>query len=195
MVSGIRYLIVCIFVCVVCLIRHTTFADKIDDDKNWYLEKQSLNQTAIFDRSKVHVLRLGPGEDLLDSLWRYARVTKLKAATVISVVGSLTHTNIRYANQENGTSLVGHFEIVSVVGNIDFQKEKSEDDEGCGHVHIAISNEQGVTIGGHVLIGNIIYTTAEITILEISNGLFDRVLDDGPAGSRYYELQVKRDGN
>ena len=158
-----------------------------NEDLLWYAKKQATNETGIFSSSRVHVLRLGPGEDLLESLWRYARVTKIAAASVVSVVGSLTTTNIRYANQEDGTSLSGHFEIVSVVGNLDFQKSESE---GSGHVHMAFSNEQGVTIGGHVLSGNIIYTTAEITILEIVNGLFDRVLDDAPGGSGYYELEV-----
>ena len=65
------------------------------------------------------MLRLQPGEDLLESLWKYARVTKTKAITVVSIVGSLTQTNIRYANVDYGTQLSGHFEIVSLVGNID----------------------------------------------------------------------------
>ncbi|KAJ1401376.1 hypothetical protein B484DRAFT_315750, partial [Ochromonadaceae sp. CCMP2298] len=125
---------------------------------------------------QMHVLRLDPGEDLLDSLWRYARVTGIRAASVVSVVGSLQRTNLRYANQEEGRSLTGHFEIVSVTGNIDMQSEN--DGDGSGHIHMAVSDESGVTIGGHVLSGNIIYTTAEITLVEMG-GLFDRVLDSG----------------
>lgn len=139
------------------------------------------------------MLRLGPGEDLLESLWKYARVTKIRAMSLISVVGSLVQTNIRYANQEDGTSLSGHFEIVSLVGTIDFQNTTMENYSGSGHVHIACSDEKGVTIGGHVLSGNIIYTTAEITMLEINNGLFTRELDNGPGGSGYYELKVYRE--
>jgi predicted DNA-binding protein with PD1-like motif len=160
------------------------------EDSVWYAQKQFLKETGIFKASRVHVLRLGPGEDLLTSLWRYARVTDIHAASVVSVVGSLTQTNLRYANQENGTSHQGHFEIVSVVGNIDFQKVDSADYEGSGHVHLSCSDENGATTGGHVLEGNIVYTTAEITLLEISDGVFDRVLDDAPNGSGYYELQV-----
>lgn len=160
------------------------------DDLLWYAKKQASNETGVFVSSRVHVLRLGPGEDLLDSLWRYARVTNIKAASVVCVVGSLTNTNIRYANQEDGSTLSGHFEIVSVVGNIDFQNTNDPNYEGSGHIHMSFSDEAGVTIGGHVLSGNIVYTTAEITILELTDGLFKRVLDDRAGGSGYYELQV-----
>jgi predicted DNA-binding protein with PD1-like motif len=183
-----RFLLVALVVVAFCY--SSGSATKADD--LWWARKKASNETATFSQSRVHVLRLGPGEDLLDSLWRYARVTKIKAASVVSVVGSLTDTNIRYADQENGTSLHGHFEIVSVVGNIDLQKEDTPDNEGNGHIHIACSNEEGVTIGGHALVGNVVYTTAEIILLELSNGLFDRILDNGPEGSGYYELQVLR---
>lgn len=178
---------VVIIVSALALIGSASPADDI-----WFAKKVASNETGIFSQSRVHVLRLGPGEDLLESIWRYARVTKIKAASVVSVIGSLTDTNIRYADQENGTSLHGHFEIMSVVGNIDLQKPDTSYYEGDGHIHIACSDEKGVTVGGHALTGNLVYTTAEITLLEITNGLFDRVLDDGPDGSGYYELKVFR---
>jgi uncharacterized protein len=162
----------------------------LDGDAKWYATKYSSNETRILSTSRIHVLRLGPGEDLLNSLWKYARVTKIRAMSVISVVGSLTDTNIRYANQEDGTQLHGHFEIVSLVGNIDFQNTTAPDYNGFGHIHIAFSDSAGVTTGGHLLTGNIVYTTAEITMVEMVDGLFKRVLDDGPSGSGYYELQV-----
>ena len=173
-------------------------------DEAWYLEKIASHETASFTASKLHVLRLRPNEDLLQSLWRYARVTNTKALSIVSAVGSLTTTNIRYANDENGTSLTGHFEIVSLVGNIDLQdtdklttQYSSElialDRKGSGHVHISVSDEQGQTIGGHLLSGNVIYTTAEITLVEMPFGRFARELDDGPKGSGYYELKVYHD--
>lgn len=163
---------------------HTT-----SDDKEWYTQKIASHETGICESRKVHVLRLGPREDLLESLWKYARVTDIKAVSVVSVVGSLQHTNIRYANASTGASLTGAFEIVSVVGNIDFQKDTITDG-GSGHIHISVSNEVGETVGGHLLSGNIIFTTAEITMLELSDCFFNRELDDGPNGSGYEELKV-----
>eukprot|EP01039_Chlorochromonas_danica_P007978 gene7978-8799_t len=160
------------------------------EDKAWYDRKVLLHETASFTGSKVHILRLQPGEDLRDSLCKYARFNEIKAATILSCVGSLTDTNIRYANDENGTSLTGHFEIVSLVGMIDFQQIHHKNYSGDGHVHISVSDEKGVTIGGHLLSGNRIYTTAEISLLEIDQALFRREPDLGPNGSGYKELKV-----
>lgn len=182
----LHFILLCTILSFLTLIRANTDSD----DVLWFARKQASNETGIFGANRVHVLRLGPGEDLLESLWRYARVTNIKAASVVSVVGSLTNTNIRYANQEDGSKLTGHFEIVSVVGNIDFQNVNSPVYEGSGHIHMSFSDETGETIGGHVLSGNIVYTTAEITILELTNGLFTRVLDNKAGGSGYYELEV-----
>lgn len=86
---------------------------------------------------------------------------------------------------------------MSVTGNIDFQNASSveyDENGGNGHVHIALSNEEGVTIGGHMLLGNLIYTTAEITLVDFSNLLFKRTLDDGPNGSGYNELKIESIG-
>lgn len=157
-----------------------------ESDQEWYLRKLKSNETGQFQSSRVHVLRLSPNEDLLVCLFRYARVLNIGAASVLSTVGSLSKTNIRYANQDDGNTLTGHFEIVSLVGNIDLQK-----DNDSGHIHISVSNENGVTIGGHLLEGNIVYTTAEITLLEILHGEFYREIDDRVDGSGYYELKVR----
>lgn len=161
-----------------------------ENDQKWYQRKVLNHQTGSFSSSRIHVLRLQPNEDLLESIWAYARVQNLKAASIISGVGSLIQTNIRYANQENSISMSGHFEIVSLIGNIDYQKVHNSDYSGSGHIHISCSNENGQTFGGHLMSGNLVYTTVELTILEISDAIFDRVLDDDEGGSGYYELKV-----
>lgn len=163
----------------------------LESDKLWYQEKLALHEVKSFIPIQGHVLRLYPGEDLLDSIFKYARVLNVTSASVINAVGSLTTTNIRYANQDDGTSLTGHFEIVSLVGTIDYQYANNETiDNGSGHIHISCSDEKGVTYGGHLLSGNIIYTTAEITLLTYDQTYFLRQLDNGPTGSGYYELKV-----
>lgn len=164
-----------------------------EEDKRWYEQKLANHETLPNLVPQAHILRLGPGEDLLESIWRYARVTNLTAASLVTAVGSLTTTNIRYANQEDGTVLNGHFEIVSLVGQVDFQNPENLaafNITGSGHVHISCSDEKGRTIGGHLLSGNIVYTTAEISILSYEKALFTRELDNGPKGSGYYELKV-----
>lgn len=155
-------------------------------DKEWLAKKKANRQMGMFDKSRMHVLRLVPEEDLLESIFRYARALNISAASVVSVVGSLHTVNIRYANMNSGTRKDGHFEIVSVSGNIDFQQY----DYDSGHLHVAVSDEEGVTVGGHMLQGNLVYTTAEITLVELVGGYFVRELDEKPQGSGYDELTI-----
>ena len=42
------------------------------------------------------------------------------------------------------------------------------------HLHMSVANSDGETIGGHVLDGSIIFTTAEIVIAELSGLVFTR---------------------
>ncbi|RYH05775.1 DNA-binding protein [archaeon] len=158
------------------------------DDLLWYAKKQQTHEAGSYPAGILHVLRLAPGEDLQQSIYKFARVKNIMAATIVSCVGSLTTTNIRYADDSEGTSVTGHFEIVSLVGNVDLQPVSSA--KGAGHIHIAIADEQGRGLGGHLLVGNIVYTTAEITLLEVQGALFYRVPDIGPGGSGYSELKV-----
>jgi uncharacterized protein len=132
------------------------------------------------DAPKTHALRLGPGRDVLRSLKSYASEHHLKAASIVSAVGSLTQVNLRYANQPNGVKQNGHFEITALSGVIT---------ESGAHVHMSIADEKCVTVGGHLLDENLIYTTLEIVMLEYPELEFTRELD---AESGYKELVIKR---
>lgn len=44
----------------------------LDADAVWYAGKVRANETGSFAPSRVHVLRLGPDEDLHRSIYRYA---------------------------------------------------------------------------------------------------------------------------
>ncbi|MGZ3949956.1 MAG: PPC domain-containing DNA-binding protein, partial [Flavisolibacter sp.] len=72
------------------------------------------------------------------------------------------------------------FEIVSLTGTVSVN--------GC-HIHISISDETGRTIGGHLLEGNVVYTTAEIVIQESEDLIFSREMD---VATGWKELQIKR---
>jgi len=126
----------------------------------------------------VHALRLRPGEDLLASLGRFRVDHGLKAAAIVTCVGSLTRAALRFANKPTTTVLEGHFEIVSLVGTL------SPDGD---HVHISISDGEGRTTGGHLMGGSLVYTTAEIMLLEADALAFSRPID--PA-TTYDELVV-----
>ena len=131
----------------------------------------------------VHVFRLRPGHDFIEELRAWAKLKQIKAGTILSVVGSFTHINLRYANQPTGTTQEGHFEIVSLVGTFN---------DTSHHLHVSVSNEKGQTCGGHMLAGNLIHTTAEVVIGELDNLIFSREKDEeSMGGSGWNELVIK----
>ncbi len=117
---------------------------------------------------EVHVFRLKPHEDLKKALTEYAMQHSISAGIVLTCVGSLEAYHIRFANEKSGKKQRGYFEIVSLTGT--FSATSS-------HLHIAVSDASGNTIGGHLLDGNPIYTTAEIAIGVLPELSFDRDVD------------------
>jgi uncharacterized protein len=145
-----------------------------------YAEKLAANHEALAtDSMSVHVFRLRPGDDLLESIRAYVHACHLQSAVILSAVGSLTDTSIRYANQPGAAHQSGHFEIVSVTGTVE---------DGGEHLHLSISDEKGVTTGGHLLTGCKIYTTAEIVLGELKGVRFARETDK--QGSGWDELKI-----
>ena len=126
----------------------------------------------------THALRLMPGSDLKNEIEKYVRERKILAGWIITCAGSLTQYQIRFANQPGGTTVSGHFEIVSLTGILSCNGS---------HIHISVSDESGFTRGGHVLEGCIIYTTAEIIIGETNAYIFNRVID---GSTPYAELEI-----
>ena len=128
---------------------------------------------------KTHPIRLKPGTDLKKEIESYRKENNIRAGWIATCVGSLTDYNIRFANEPGGSTGKGHFEILSLTGTLS---------ENGPHLHICINNNKGVTIGGHLLDDNIIYTTAEIIIQEDDTFVFTREKDSTPS---WEELQVR----
>ncbi|WP_413164462.1 PPC domain-containing DNA-binding protein [Capilliphycus salinus ALCB114379] len=123
-------------------------------------------------------LRLKPNQDLKLSLQKIAAIHQIQAGFILTAVGSLQQATLRFAGQDDSLCLSGRFEIVSLVGTLST--------EGI-HLHIALADTQGKTIGGHLQTGCIIYTTAEIVIGTIEGYRFQRT-PDGETG--YLELEI-----
>lgn len=130
------------------------------------------------DDNKVYVFRLRPGEDLRRSIEAIVKEKNITAGWINTCVGSLTDYTIRFANQQVGHSDSGHFEIISLSGTVSVNGS---------HLHISISDRTGKTIGGHLLEGCKIYTTAEIVIGTSTAYEFKRT-NDGT--TEWEELQV-----
>ncbi|KAM4632679.1 bifunctional protein GlmU-like isoform 1-T2 [Polymixia lowei] len=121
---------------------------------------------------RVHVVRFGPGEELLSSLLAFVEERGLRAAFIITCVGSVTKATLRLANAtaENTNEVIHlneRFEIVSLVGTLN---EKA-------HLHICLADKAGRTIGGHVLGDLRVFTTAEVVIGEAADLQFTREMD------------------
>ena len=125
-----------------------------------------------------YTFRLKPGHDLIDSIEAFAHEKRIEAGCIISGVGSLAHATLRLANQEFLTDYDDYFEIVSITGLVSVHGS---------HVHISISDGEGHTLGGHLVSGCEIYTTAEIVILAFSNMVYKREMAED---SGYEELVV-----
>lgn len=104
---------------------------------------------------QTYSFRLRPGQDLKAELDAFIRQRDIGAGAVLTCVGSLTDVTLRLANQEGPSVWQGHFEIVSLVGTLS---------TNGSHLHLSVSDSTGRTIGGHLLDGCKIYTTAEIVV-------------------------------
>lgn len=113
----------------------------------------------------VHALRLLPGDDLVRSLRAFAAEQGLRAACVLSCVGSTSLTSLRPAGRSDARVLSGEFEIVSLVGTFSAEAH---------HLHLSVSDASLQTFGGHALEGCTVRTTAEIVVGELEGVRFER---------------------
>jgi predicted DNA-binding protein with PD1-like motif len=117
----------------------------------------------------IHALRLHPGQDLKTELEALVRARSIAAGFIVTCVGSLQRAVLRPAGEDEPLVLEEKFEIVALTGTLS--------PDGV-HVHIALSDRTGRTIGGHLLGGNVIYTTAEIVIGTVEHLAFKRETDE-----------------
>lgn len=127
---------------------------------------------------RATAVRLRPGDDLRARIEAVVRETGFKAAYVASVVGSVDGVALRLADQPQPTVLPGHREIVSLVGTLG--------PDGA-HLHLAVADANGAVVGGHLVEGTRVYTTAEVVLVELPGLRFERAVDDATG---FKELRV-----
>jgi uncharacterized protein len=136
------------------------------------------NNHRMNEKISTYALRLKPGEDLQQGIAKAVAANKIEAGWIATTVGSLSRYTIRFANQPGPSDGEGHFEIVSLVGTVSINGS---------HLHLSISDSTGKTIGGHLLQGCTVYTTAEIVITATDKYQFERRKD---GSTPWDELQV-----
>ena len=129
---------------------------------------------------KEHVIKLMPGEDILESLAIYCNKHQIEAAYVATCVGSLSSVSFRKGLSRAQVSFTGPFEIVSLVGTLSKRGM---------HIHGSVSDESFNVRGGHLVLGSIVQSTAEIVIVELQEHQLSRSIDDV---SGFKELHIVR---
>jgi predicted DNA-binding protein with PD1-like motif len=114
-----------------------------------------------------YTFRLKPGQDLFEEIEKFTAQHGILAGCVLCAVGSLTHATLRLANRNEYNHYEGFFEIVSLTGTLSIHG---------AHIHISIADGEGRTIGGHLVAGCKIYTTAELVLAVFTDIVYKREL-------------------
>jgi len=140
----------------------------------------AMSESAV----RMWAFRLTPGVDLKQELASLVVAGGLRAAFVAACVGSLTQARLRLPSAAGEPSEVlsldEPMEILSLAGTLS--------PEGP-HLHIALARRDGRCVGGHLVDGCIVHTTAELVLGELTDLTFRRLAD---AGTGYRELSVGR---
>jgi uncharacterized protein len=96
-------------------------------------------------------LRLSPGADLRAALQVALAERGVQAACVVTGIGSLRPARLRLAGAQDAFEIEGDSEILTLAGTL------SPDGP---HLHMSVADAQGGVVGGHVLPGCVVRTTA-----------------------------------
>ncbi|WP_145649302.1 PPC domain-containing DNA-binding protein [Pseudoduganella lurida] len=122
-------------------------------------------------------LRLLPGDDLRGAI--ETALAGQDAAFVLQGIGSLSVVRLRFAGRPQADEFRGDYEILTIAGSVSA--------DGA-HLHMSVSDADGLVLGGHVAPGCIVRTTAELLAATLPGHAFTREHD--PA-TGYPELAIR----
>src|SRR3990172_1795293 len=126
--------------------------------------------------------RLKAGQDLKKEIEKLCEENDVEAGCLLSVVGGLSKAVLKTPRKPGEISqhiLEKEMEIVSGTGTLSKHGH---------HLHLAVSDKKGETVGGHLDYGCIIRVTCELVILTFNDVIYTRE-DDPETG--FKELTVK----
>ncbi len=118
---------------------------------------------ATMDVKRIHILRIDPGEDVLDSVNRFLKETNVRQAVVLGGYGTLAAYHLHWVTHNRiPTDNVfgrgeGGIEILSMNGLVV---------DGEPHIHVALSTQDGA-FGGHLEPGCIAYVLCEVFFAQV----------------------------
>lgn len=125
-------------------------------------------------------VRLKTGEDLREGIDRVIKENNISAGALLSIVGSLSKTSLRMPGGKIVRDWDGEVEIVSGTGTVSINGS---------HIHMTVSDSDGKVVGGHLVKGCIVRTTAEIVLLSFRGVEYKRVFDPDTG---FAELQINQ---
>ncbi len=135
-------------------------------------------------------LRLTPGQDLRQAIEAAVLGQGCRAAFVLCGIGSLSTAGLRFAGAEQPQRPTGEMEILSLSGSVAVNVAAGGA-RSSSHLHMALSTATGEVLGGHVALGCIVRTTAEVLLALLPEWGFAREPD---ATTGYDELVVRAVG-
>lgn len=128
----------------------------------------------------IHTLRLLPGADLRKALSALPGELGIAAGFILAAVGSLSRAKLRLGGAETIWEIEADIELLTLSGTLS--------PDGV-HLHMSVADSAGAVVGGHVMEGCVVRTTAEIVVGIAPDWRFDREVD--PA-TGFLELRAGR---
>jgi uncharacterized protein len=120
-------------------------------------------ESATLSISRVHILRVDPGEDVLGAAKDFLQETRIQQAIVIGGYGTLAAHCLHWVthNRIPSESVIGRSE-----GGIEILGMSGLVVDGEPHIHVTLATQQGA-YGGHMEEGCQAYVLCEIFIAEV----------------------------
>lgn len=129
------------------------------------MHRLHLSVAKLGRAGRIVVFRLSEGEDLASGVKRAASEARIKAA-VVSAIGSLKRAVLGFYDVERReyrkVEISRPLELISCSGVVSLVGE-----EVHVHLHAAVSDSSGLSMGGHVLEGCEVGFTVEGVLLEV----------------------------
>ena len=120
-------------------------------------------ESGSFNLSKIHILRVDPGEDLLACVEQFLAEKKVRQAVVLGGYGTLAASHLHWVrhNRIPAENYFGRTE-----GGIEILSMNGLVVENQAHIHVTLSTPVGA-YGGHLEPGCIAYVLCEIFFAEV----------------------------
>jgi hypothetical protein len=126
---------------------------------------------------KIHVFRVKPGQEVLDSILNYCQKNGIESGIIIGIIGSVQDARLNFLEALPGKydslDYKGPLEIVAAQGSV-----AVKDGTLIIHIHMQLAG-QDICSGGHLARATV-FSTAEVTFGELDYQL--RRQEDGYTG-------------